>query len=77
MRAAAGDAPWLVRVGQRYRVSAETLHTSTGGRAQVTGTVIWVHPQGRYAMLLCRGPKGKNLAECYNRMELTRENRVK
>lgn len=90
MRAAAGvlkprtveppmvpDAPWEVRLGQRYRVSVETLHTSSGGRVRLVGTVVWIHPKGRFAMVACPGPKGVNLVECYHRTELTRENRVR
>lgn len=69
--------PWGVKLGQKYRVSAECLHTSSGGRVRVVGTVAWIHPEGRFAMLCCKGPRGVNLVECYGPMELRPENRVK
>lgn len=71
------DRPWGVKLGQKYQVSAECLHTSSGGRARVVGTVVWIHPKERFAMLVFRGPKGVNLVECYRPMELRPENRVK
>lgn len=71
------DKPWGVELGQKYQVTAECLHTPSGGKTRVVGTVCWIHPQGRYAMLCCRGPKGVNPVECYTRLELTEKNRVR
>lgn len=71
------DKPWDVELGQKYRVSAECLHTASGGKVWVIGTVKWIHPQKRYALLCCRGPRGVPMVECYHRTELKPENRVK
>lgn len=72
-----GTRAWDIALGQRYRVEAACLHTNTGGKVRVVGTVSWIHPQGRFAMLCCRGPRGVNLVECYGPTELRPENRVK
>ena len=67
---------WDIRLGQRYQVESTCLHTSTGGKIKVVGMVSWIHPEGRFAMLCCRGPRGMNLVECYGPMELRPENRI-
>lgn len=67
--------PWEAAVGQRYRVEAKALHTSTGGKVKVVGTVVWIHPKGRFALLRYRGKAGMQ-RECYHPMELTERNRV-
>ncbi len=65
-----------MRIGERYMVASDSTCCNTEKtRPKIRGTVIYVHPNGRYATLEFQGIKGK-FRECYYPEQLIKNRRV-
>lgn len=49
----------MVEVGQKFRVRPEFSRGPLGTDSSQTGKVVYVHPEGRYAVLEFKGVHGK------------------
>lgn len=66
-----------MQVGEIYVVRPElAVSTKTNTRPAMRGTVVWIHPLMRFAVLEFEGIHG-NPRECFRPEELTERNRVK
>lgn len=60
----------MVEVGQKFRVQPAFTKGPVGmENTSKTGTVVYVHPQGRYAVLEFKGENGK-AREAFNLSDL-------
>ena len=68
-----------MQVGEVYRVPLDTAATwidkQNGQKKMGEGTVVFVHPQGRFATLEFQGVHGK-FRESFTEDQLTEKNRV-
>ena len=65
-----------MQVGEEYIVRPElAISTKTNAKPSMRGTVVWVHPKLRFAVLEFEGIHGKP-RECFYPNELTAKNRV-
>ena len=66
-----------MRVGEVYIVKPEcAIPTKTNENPPMKGTVIWVHPKERFAVLEFEGVSG-NPRKCFQARLLTEANRIK
>lgn len=65
----------MVELGQRYRVKPEFSRSGTAGAEKMEGTVVYIHPRGRYAILAFKGPHGTS-RESFYLDQLTDRNRL-
>ena len=65
----------MVEMNQKYRVKPVFSVTQKGKPRAMVGRVVYVHPEGRYAVLEFEGPKGK-ARESFWPENLTDRNRL-
>lgn len=65
----------MVEIGQKYRIKPTFSKEKDGLDGPKVGKVIYIHPQGRYAVLEYEGPNGV-AREAFNLEELTDRNMV-
>ena len=64
-----------VELNQKYRVRPAFAKTSVEACEPMVGRVVYIHPEGRYAVLEFEGPAGK-ARESFTPDQLTDKNRV-
>lgn len=61
-------------IGNKYRVMPAFTYNKDPGKSNtgkmLTGTVVYVHPRGRYAVLAFKTKSGEVLRECFSLEEL-------
>lgn len=61
-------------IGNKYRVMPSFTYGKDPGKSntgkRLTGTVVYVHPNGRYAVLEFKTKSGEKLRECFWSEEL-------
>lgn len=65
----------MVELNQKYRVEPVFSHNGLMPAKAMVGTVVYVHPQGRYATLGFKGVHGTT-REAFFLDQLTERNRV-
>jgi hypothetical protein len=65
----------MAEIGQYYRVKPSFSKVKDGLGQPMVGKVIYIHPQGRYAVLEFPGPNGV-AREAFDLEELTENSRV-
>jgi hypothetical protein len=65
----------VVEINQKYRVKPVFSVAQKGKPRTMEGRVVYVHPEGRYAVLEFEGPKGK-VRESFWPENLTDRNRM-
>lgn len=66
-----------MQLGERYMVTTESsVCDRTNARHPIRGKVVYVHPEGRFAVLEFQGIRGR-FRESYFPEQLTQKNRVR
>lgn len=65
----------VVEINQKYRVEPVFSHNGLMPAKSMVGTVVYIHPQGRYATLKFEGVHGVT-REAFDLDQLTERNRV-
>lgn len=61
-----------MEIGQKFRVKPAFAHAEKNETNMQTGTVVWVHPAERFAVLEFEGITGKP-RECFSLFDLLRK----
>lgn len=61
-----------MEIGQRFKVRPVFAHAEKEASNMQWGTVIWIHPLGRYAVLEFEGIHGKP-RECFSLFNLLKK----
>ena len=64
-----------MELNQKYRVTPAFTKTNVEACKSMVGRVVYIHPEGRYAVLEFEGPGGKS-RESFPLDQLTDKNRV-
>ncbi len=61
-----------MKIGQKFRVQPAFCTTEKNGVGKQWGTITWIHPEGRFALLEFEGIHGKP-RECFSLFELLKK----
>lgn len=65
----------MIERNQKYRTTPAFTKTNVEACKSMVGWVVYIHPEGRYAVLEFEGPGGKS-RESFSLDQLTDKNRV-